>query len=246
MRVLSDLRINDVATIRDHLPEVCVARGADVFEEPLDGVDGQIVRREDGSVRLVVNSNLRRQRMRFSLGHELGHHEQHGASSQLKVCTSKDLRDYTTDPQEVEANQFSAYVLMPPSLFDEHADESFPSFSMVRDLARMFDTSITATARRVVECTTFRAAIVATSPRGVMWWDTSDRFRPRIDRRAVGVSRLSRVAKLFSGRLQDAQVPEEVDPVAWLEEPDGQDSVFESSVYIRSWGMCLSLLVLKR
>jgi len=246
MRVLSDLRINDISTIRDHLPEVCIARGTEVFEQPLDGVDGQIVRRADGAVRLVVNSNLQRQRRRFSLGHELGHHEQHGEASQLKVCTSRDLRDYTTDPQEVEANQFSAYLLMPPALFDEQAEDGFPAFGMVRDLAVMFDTSMTATARRVIECTSYRAAIIATTPNRVAWWDTSERFKARIDMRQLGLSRMSRAWKLFNGKTSDATTSEEVDPSAWLENPDGLDSVYESSVHIKSWGMCLSLIVLRR
>jgi Zn-dependent peptidase ImmA (M78 family) len=245
LRVLSALRINDIATIRDHLEEVCIARGVIPVERPLDGADGQLLRRADGTVRIVVNSRLQRQRKRFTLGHELGHHEQHGDSDQLRVCTSFDLRDYARDPQEIEANQFAAYLLMPPALFDENADEKLPSFELVRELALGFDTSITATARRVVECSTYRVAVVASTPKGVWWWDSSDRFRARIDRRSPRLSPKTMAHKSMVRGLQLGRGLQEVDPAAWLEDYRGDSELHESCVHMPSWDMCLSLLVLR-
>lgn len=243
--MVSELGIDDVSIVRDHLEEICIARGAVPIYRDLRGSEGQILRRVDGGVRIVVSASLNRRRRRFSLGHELGHHEQHSDTDQLQVCTQRDMRDYRLDPREIEANQFASYLLMPPSLFDADAEEAEPGLPSVRGLAERFDTSLTATARRLVECSEHPCAVVVSGRRGVRWIDASEHFDARIERSRPGLSPRSRAHRALIEGAEVGIEPVEVDPGAWLSEPDGDWAVFESSLALARFGECLTLLWLR-
>ncbi len=242
LRVIAALGINDVSIVRDHLEEICIARGAMPTYRHLRGSEGQILRRADGRVLLVIDAQLRRCRRRFSLGHELGHHEQHDGIDRLQVCTARDMRDYRADPREIEANQFSAYLLMPPGLFDPLAEALPPSLPAVRSLAARFDTSLTATARRLVACSEHPCAVLACSARGIRWAITSEGFDARLDRSPRALSTRSRAHRALVGGEALGEAPAEVDPDVWLDQPDGRWAVHESSLALRGLGECLTLL----
>jgi len=83
------------------------------------------------SVELWVNPIEAEVRQRFTLSHELGHLFQHmlphhsivGTADSFEDTPSKFHRDGSTSPEEREANQFAAQLLMPAEMLRKHAKE---------------------------------------------------------------------------------------------------------------------------
>ena len=80
----------------------------------------------EGEVKTIgVNSKHARVRQRFSIGHELGHYLM-GHENYDHGATYVEERPSFLDPQhrqEVEANEFSAQLLMPPTMLKRDVSE---------------------------------------------------------------------------------------------------------------------------
>lgn len=104
-------------------------------------------------------------RVKFSLGHELGHYyieEHRKLIREGKVHNS--VSDYRSrDEREIEADEFSAELLMPMELFRRELRSFHGGFCTIQDLLKLANklgTSVTSTARRYCEsdgeaCTIF-------------------------------------------------------------------------------------------
>jgi Zn-dependent peptidase ImmA (M78 family) len=106
--------LEDVAALRDAL----IFRHAFGTTAP-DGMylyDGQ-------EAMIVINASKPAQRQRFTLAHELGHHELHRVRGpmQLVDIDAPDSRgaDGIKDPDEVAANAFAAHLLMPRAALEQ-------------------------------------------------------------------------------------------------------------------------------
>lgn len=93
--------------------------GIKVYEESFntyngDKVSGAIVKYEDGSIEILVNENDTHERQRFTIAHELGHYFLHlkDAPKYERVDMHRATGYSTNIPQEVEANNFAAALLM--------------------------------------------------------------------------------------------------------------------------------------
>lgn len=99
------------------LEDVATRRGASVFRHDFgdSAPDGMYVYDGRDAI-IVVNDAKPPQRQRFTLAHELGHHELHRDGGPLRLV---DFDVYTTtrdgmkDPDEVAANAFAANLLLP-------------------------------------------------------------------------------------------------------------------------------------
>jgi len=115
-RVLKDLGIRnppvdveevasrlDIETKRIELPNDCSAT---------------LVRQGDLAV-IGVNRFHHPNRQRFSIAHEIGHHQLHKGGRYIDKSTSVQFRNHEsgtgTKQEEIEANQFAAALLMPAS-----------------------------------------------------------------------------------------------------------------------------------
>ena len=107
---------------------------------------------------IIVNGDDPVARMRFTLGHELGHHYFHHLErvDELNGATSiQDTRaeiNYAKDWWEVQANAFAAELLIPlPALERWERERTIPGFGLdaVADLACGFGTSLTMAALRL-------------------------------------------------------------------------------------------------
>lgn len=144
LRLDTTRRIDVFATIEEI--------GLELLFRPLRGASGLYVpgtHRTDGGV--LINSNHRLARQRFTGAHELGHFWlEHEVSLDLQTefFTRADDRHY--QPQEMTAEAFAAWFLMPPELVDAVLDElglSTPSSSDdVYALSLRMGTSYEATA----------------------------------------------------------------------------------------------------
>jgi hypothetical protein len=128
-----------------------------------EGFEGGLIMFSDrSSGRILVSKGNSRQRRRFTIGHELGHfllpwHTPRRDDGFL--CSKKDMSMFQAKPggdryseMEVQANRFSAGLLMPAAAFraDLRARREFEVINIV-ELAERYDTSKEATARRCVD-----------------------------------------------------------------------------------------------
>ena len=122
-----------------------------------DSFEGGLItqpERRDGVI--LVNGKANRLRQRYTIGHELGHYlisaHQPGDSGQF-ACSKSDMnirkadRDNRGQRMEVEANRFSAGILMPVIRFKaDMRAQGGPDLRHVVDLAAKYDVSKEATA----------------------------------------------------------------------------------------------------
>lgn len=123
--------------LRDHsfaappIPVEHLAKGLGVrvVYEPFEGeMSGMLLQEEaDAAPLIVVNSRNAVVRQRFTLAHELGHLLMHSKSLYVDRPLSVKFRDSQSslaiDPEEIQANQFAAALLMPQTWVIRDADE---------------------------------------------------------------------------------------------------------------------------
>ncbi|MDH3668974.1 MAG: ImmA/IrrE family metallo-endopeptidase [Paracoccaceae bacterium] len=107
---------------------------------------------------IVVNARSSPQRQRFSIGHELGHflNERHVPSvADGFACSRRDMAAPEGEDrhirQEREANAFAIEVLAPAHLLQAHLKPT-PELDHVLAIAKRFEISREAAARRYVQC----------------------------------------------------------------------------------------------
>lgn len=99
--------------------------------------------------------------LRFSAAHELGHWMLDRGRLAAFVCSEKNfINDWSIDNPERRANRFAAELLLPQFLFQPLAKNKEITLKTVRELCAKFQTSLTATAIRLVEFGSFPAMVV--------------------------------------------------------------------------------------
>ena len=130
-----------------------------VHEGPMKGAEGRLIRKNGRGIIHVRNDIRYEGRRRFTIAHELGHWELHKEVSQF-LCEEEDMRDYGRSPMEMEANCFAAELLMPTIHFRDACGKALPSMQLCKNLAKEFETTLTATAIRYADMSRSRVVIV--------------------------------------------------------------------------------------
>lgn len=151
----------DVEVVAAHL-------GATVVYEPLRGCAARLLGYGDRAI-ITVDQGAPPPRRRFSAAHELGHWMcDRGrvafACTELVLATSWD----GTSPER-RANAFATDLLLPAAMFKPRVQKREPSLAACGELARQFETSLTATALRLVELGP-RVAVAICTERGQRRW----------------------------------------------------------------------------
>ena len=237
--VLDELGITEPSEIEiEAIAEHC---GATIVYEPLDGCEARILGRDDRAI-ITVSSRSSPGRQRFSAAHELGHWMRDRGKVAF-ACTEANLTrewDDDVDNPERRANRYAADVLLPRKLFTKYARSSEPTFESTRDLARSFQTSLTATAIRLVELGPSLAMVIGTEASGRKWFfagkDVPKALWPRP---RPGDS--TNASKLLAGTAYKLE-PKVVDADEWIEHRDAANyTVKEDSIVIYP-GFVLTLL----
>lgn len=192
-RPTDERRWHDPAALLRHLgvtrPEdidvEAIARysGARVSYQPLRGCEGRLVGHRGRAV-IVVNSGVHPYRRRFTIAHELGHWMFDRAdvahvfteggwgetSAEPSPVDDGPRSDWYEDRPEQRANRWAAELLMPESFFAPEAGDREISFDTVRDLARRYRTSLTATALRLIDLGSVPSMLVCSRPRQRFKW----------------------------------------------------------------------------
>ena len=166
--LLKDLGVTTAGDI--DIEAIAYHVGAFIKYRPLDGCEGRIVGTDDRAV-ITVNSRAIPTRRRFSAAHELGHWHHHRGRS--LVCRSDDIGNPTKGPMSPERvpDGYAADLLMPHYLFAPMANQiGETTFRAVEDLRQEFNTSITATAIRLVEYGSEPAMLVCHTANGRRWF----------------------------------------------------------------------------
>ena len=243
-RKLSPAKILDVFGITEpeEIDVEAIAQffGATVIPEPLHGSAARIIGKGDRAF-ITVDSASPRARQRFSIAHELGHWMIDRGKLSGFICTEKNLiSDWSGNTPERRANRFAADLLMPANLFSPAAKNKEMTFATVRELCAQFETSLTATAIRLVENGSFPSMVVCTTYQGVKWKvrdrDIPDEIQLRDQPRAY-----TNAAELLSNK-DPKRNPVEVQASDWFTHPRSKYyNIIEDSIRIFE-GTVLSLL----
>lgn len=224
--------------------DIAMDQGVICVQSNLTGCLARLVRKKNRGIIRTHEGIKEAGRRRFAVAHELGHWFLHEAEPQLFVCTAEDMRDYKGSPVEVEANVFASELLMPTCLFRPLAEKADPRLETVAGLARLFETSLTATAMRFIDANQHECILVASMNGRVAWSKQSgNRSGLRIEK---GVPLHSR-SLAFHSAASDSQLGPEVVPVeAWIAENWHGRSIelTEECWRFQGYNSTLSLLVI--
>jgi hypothetical protein len=218
-QVLRELGITHPAEI--DVDAIAWSLGARVKYRPLDGCEARITGHGDRAI-ISVNSRSSPQRRRFSVAHELGHWRYH--RGRILVCRADEIgrAGHSYSPVERVADSYAAQLLMPPYLFDPIA-RSCPkaTFQTVSQIANAFDTSVTATAIRLVEGRHFPAVLVCHGLGGRKWFTRS----PDVPERWFPQETLDPESFAFGvlfGKQPNDPAPRKIGADAWFDRPEAQ------------------------
>lgn len=198
--------------------------------------------KSDGAI--FYNSNDARPRQRFTIGHELGHFLLPWHRQSTFECSSKDLSFSSNIEWEIQANRFSAELLMPRALVMKQLRLARdPDIFHIKQLAKQFETSIEMTARRYVELNEYPCAVIFSKANKVRYSTKSEFFEHRLS-----VHKGADLPKKSPSR-GNSQVLEDWDEIEsywWLDEQRGSEmpeSVYEQTL-VQENGFKITLLTL--
>src|SRR5262249_24946934 len=122
-------------------------------------------------------------RVRFSVGHELGHYYlPHHRGRLLRGETHNSVTDFRSrHPREMEADEFSSALLMPSALFAAELKRRGMKVCTLKDLSCLaetaFGTSLTSTVRRYVGFDWEPCSLIVSEKGAVKWAKHSERMQ---------------------------------------------------------------------
>ena len=172
-------------------------------------------------------------RQRFTVGHELGHFLLPWHRRSSFQCVSEDVgfSSTTKTEWEVQANEFAAALLMPPSVVKRRLQAlGEPELAHILRLRDEFGTSTEMTARRLVELSEYACAVVFSRDNIVRYSVRSQYFAPWLC-----VRKGDRLPQKSLSRLSSSDPDEwhELDGQWWLEEQCDEEmpeSVYEQTL----------------
>ena len=144
-------------------------RGATIQCAPLEGCEALIVGSSKKAV-ILVNSNSREERQRFSIAHEIGHWHHH--RGRVLLCTANDIGNpghSALDPEH-QADDFASDLILPNYMvLPLFARIRRVALGSVREIANEFKASMTATLIRMVRSNSFPIIVVSHDKTGRLW-----------------------------------------------------------------------------
>lgn len=250
--------LNLVPDIVIPVPLEELARALDITKiERLEtcGFEGGLITditRSEGVI--LVNQKSPLQRRRFTIGHELGHflcpcHKP--TASGGFMCTTDDMKlsDAKKNDKaacmEVEANRFSALLLMPlPHFRKDVRRHNEVDINHILDLAKRYETSKEATARRYVEIQDEACAAIISHNGRIQRYYKNKEF-PFLDvTSGVPVPKGSLTAKIKHSDSTTISEWDETTGSIWLEERGRRAPMLCEQVLNQRDGYQLTLLIL--
>jgi Zn-dependent peptidase ImmA (M78 family) len=150
--------LDETGTLQTPVPveQIAAAKGAQITYAAFEGDVSGVLYRESDRILIGVNSTHAPTRQRFTMAHEIGHLVMHeGRPVVVDRLVRVNLRDGTSNQEEIEANAFAAELLMPRRLISaqiqrlvERARPIVPQ-ELVAELAGAFRVSLEAMSYRL-------------------------------------------------------------------------------------------------
>jgi Zn-dependent peptidase ImmA (M78 family) len=212
--------------------------GATVVYEPLTACEARVLGLGDRAI-ITVNINSIEQRRRFSAAHELAHWV-YDRRKLAEACTAETIRNSWGGDREARANEYASELLLPKSMFMPRVKNRDITFSTVDVLREEFNTSMTATAIRLVRYGPFPSMLICSSTRRREWFVASSEIERRLwPRKDVGENTAA-YALLNGGTAPDR--PQDVDADEWIDREDADEYVVREHSRRVSDGRVLTLL----
>jgi IrrE N-terminal-like domain len=237
-QLLDELGITEPSQIK--IEAIAYHCEAIILYEPLSGCEANIVGRGDRAI-ITVDSNALRTRQRFSAGHELGHWMRD--RGQVAFGCGREQMDshWTADNPETRANQFASDLLLPPKLFVPLAKSRPITVETVRDLGRVFETSLTATAIKLVRFGSFPSMVVYYEDGERKWFIPSGQDLPRQLWPLKQLEPSTITARLLSGAI-DREGMDDVRADKWFDVRNAHRYYVRESCFAAGPGSAVTLL----
>jgi Zn-dependent peptidase ImmA (M78 family) len=229
------------------LPEVVTQIGLELIFREAESYEGALLRIKDvprGFI--VINSQIKEEsRKLFTIAHECGHFLLPAQQDLTTPCSKDKIENWNEElyRPELDANRFAAEILMPRDFVSPYLRLE-PTVESIQSIAAVCGTSLTASGFRLVELTSFRAAIVWSQNNRVIWYKSSPEFVRWV--RKGELSGQTFASDCFKHR----DVPKKLEPVpasAWLFEKGLKEGIhiWEHSLSLPNYAAVLSLLVMR-
>lgn len=208
-----------------------------------EGFEGALVANDTKSAGAIFfSSRSPRPRQRFTIGHELGHFLLPWHRQSSFNCTTEDILSGGNKEWEIQANKFSAELLIPTPLLKARLQRlKEPELAHILTLRDEFETSMEMTARRVVELSEYACAVVFSKDNVVRYPVWSPYFTQRLC-----IKKGDRLPAKSPSRESTSDPDEwhELDAYWWLAERRGEnapESVYEQT-FVQENGHKVTLL----
>jgi Zn-dependent peptidase ImmA (M78 family) len=212
--------------------------GATVVYEPLAACEARVLGLGDRAI-ITVNINSIEERRRFSAAHELAHWV-YDRGKLAAACTAATIRNSWSSGSEAAANEYASELLLPKSMFVPRVKGRDITFDTVDVLREEFNTSMTATAIRLVRHGPFPSMLICSSSRGREWFVASSEVERRLwPRKDVGEN--TAAYDLLNGTTAPDR-PQDVDADEWIDRENADEYVVREHSRKINDGRVLSLL----
>ena len=224
--------------------DIASALKIEVIDGGLSNADARLLRHDDGSGTIRINASVQEAgRRRFSIAHEIGHWELHPDVTQGYLCTAIDLRDYSRSAEEAEANWFAATLLMPRAFFSDALLKRDPEFGIIKEIAKEFQATLTAAARRLVDLSKQPVLLISSSNDRVNWVVRSKSAGRYFVPCGSEIPRYSLTAETVAKGIAQSKI-EDIDADIWFPDLEVSDDfeLFEEVRYSSNYKTALTLL----
>lgn len=211
-RLLQTLGVTEPREI--DLEAIAFFVGARIRYRQLEGCEARIIGYNETAI-ITVNSRSSLRRKRFSVAHELGHWQHH--RGRCLVCRAEEsLPGGLLDPERI-ANGYAADLLMPNYLFGPMVRQQAKiTLATASVLADAFETSLQATAIRLVQGDHTPAILVCHGPNGRKWFARA----PSVPKKWFPRDSLDAESSAFEvqfGGKPNSPVPQLIGADAWFD-----------------------------
>ena len=219
--------------------------GATVKYRRLEGCAARIIGSNDKAI-ITVDECSSRGRQRFSVAHELGHWMNHRGTAFLQCQNAAMFSFGESRTPETIANIFASDLILPEFLFKPIARNLPLTFESVSKLSDIFETSLTATAIRLIQYGSFPGILACYEIDGKRKWYSKTNDVPSSLLPARELHHESQAFDLLYGKIQKTS-PTIVNAGLWFSHPQSnQFTIQEHSVKINIGdGYILSFLYWK-
>lgn len=240
MQLVEDYGINQPEQI--DLEAIAFDRSIAVIKGKIDGAEAWLLRTGNTGVIRISTGIQEIGRRRFAIAHELGHWERHCTISDMYLCTTSDIHAYRGSDAELEANAFAAELLMPRDLLGLYLKKNV-CIDTAKQISEDFQTTLTASALRMVEESPEDSYVVFSHKGHVTWWRRKEHGSGFWIQAKQAISPEAKAWGCVS-RPDDPDPMEVVPAEAWFpSDSEARDcEVWEQSVLLGEYDVVLTLL----